>query len=347
MSSSTSSSEPARWGRFLRRLLAVGAGGVALVYAFIVTVDPWDLLPLSWPAERPPISTNARFAFAGLARAERFDSAILGTSTSRLLRPEVLNPAFQARFANLAMNAATAYEQARLFQVFARAHPLPKAVVLGLDAEWCGTGPVQRYTPRPFPEWAYERNTWGAYRHMFSLYAVQEAGKQFAVLTRLMRPRYGWDGYTTFLPDERFYDLARARTHLGPVPTRVQEDAPPPANLSFPALELLAGMLAAAPPETRVLAVFMPYHASLQPAPGSAAAAVLKECKRRVARMVAARRNGVVLDYMIRSAITLEDSNYWDQHHYRVAIADRIMATLAAAAHAAPPPAEDYAILAP
>ncbi len=75
-------------------------------------VDPFDTLPLSPPAERWPVATDARFSFPALARAARFDSAVFGTSTSRLLRPAVLDPAFGARFANLAMNDATVYEQA-------------------------------------------------------------------------------------------------------------------------------------------------------------------------------------------------------------------------------------------
>ena len=85
-----------------------------MIYAFVVLVDPFDTLPLSPPADRVPVATNARFAFPALARSPKFDSAIFGTSTSRLLRPAVLNAAFGARFANLAMNAATAYEQSRL-----------------------------------------------------------------------------------------------------------------------------------------------------------------------------------------------------------------------------------------
>ena len=174
MSSYTSSSDPAEaqersaWRRFFLRAVATAAAGVAVVYAFVVLVDPWGVLPFHIPAERPPISTNARFAFAGLARSPRFDAAIFGTSTSRMLRPDALDQAFDARFANLAMNAATAYEQSRLFEVFLRAHPSPRAVVIGLDHVWCDAGPLQRYTPRDFPEAFYEASPWPALREMLS-----------------------------------------------------------------------------------------------------------------------------------------------------------------------------------
>src|SRR5262249_5104053 len=152
---------------------AIAAG---IVYAFVVLVDPFDIMPLSPPADRVPVSGNARFSFPALARSQTFDSAIFGTSTSPLLRPVVLNAALEARFANLAMNDSTAYEQSRLMSVFARAHPAAKAVIVGLDVRWCVTGATyQKLTPRPFPEWMYDDDLWRGYAEMFNLYAVQEA----------------------------------------------------------------------------------------------------------------------------------------------------------------------------
>src|SRR5579864_4965254 len=184
MSSSTSSSDAmAAWRSFFR--LAVGTATVLAlaIYAFVVMVDPFDILPLSPAADRVPVASNARFSFPALARSDAFDSALFGTSTSRLLRPAVLNPAFDARFANLAMNDATAYEQSRLMSVFARAHPVAKLVIVGLDVRYCVTGAsYQRLTPRPFPEWIYGDNPWRGYLEMFNLYAIQEAGQQFGIL---------------------------------------------------------------------------------------------------------------------------------------------------------------------
>ena len=88
MSSSTSSSD---WRRFFRLAAGTAVLAVAVIYAFVVLVDPFDTLPLSPPADRVPEASNARFAFPSLARSDKFDSAIFGTSTSRLLRPAVLN----------------------------------------------------------------------------------------------------------------------------------------------------------------------------------------------------------------------------------------------------------------
>lgn len=326
----------------------MAAIGCAVLYAFVALVDPWGVLPFHIPAERPPISTNARYAFAGLARSDRFDAAIFGTSTSRMLRPASLNEAFGARFANLAMNAATAYEQSRLFDVFLRAHPRPRAVIIGLDHVWCDAGPLQRYTPRAFPEAFYEASPWPAYREMLSFYAVQEATRQFAVLTGMMRPRYGRDGYTRFLPPEERYDAARAAANLPPLPPETSRHiATPPADLPMPPMAFLQRMVAATPEQTRLVLVFMPLYLGAQGAPGSGSAAVTEACKREVVAMARARPGTVVLDYWRASPITREPTNYWDPMHYRDAIAERIEAALSRAARGAPGGSEDYADLTP
>src|ERR1700742_4371588 len=113
MSSSTSSSDNP-WRRFFWLTVGTVAVTIGVIYAFVVLVDPFDALPLSPPLDRAPGTSNQRFEYPALARSPRFDSAVFGTSTSRLLRPAALNQEFRASFANLAMNDATPYEQTRL-----------------------------------------------------------------------------------------------------------------------------------------------------------------------------------------------------------------------------------------
>lgn len=257
MNSSISSSDAisdastVTWRRFARAFLLSALAALAVLYGFVAIVDPWDVLPLSPPLPRVPISSNARFSFPALARSPRFDAAVFGTSTSRLLQPVQLDPAFGARFANLSMNSATAWEQAQLLGVFLRAHPAPRAVVIGLDAAWCGAV-AERTTPRPFPEWMYSGSRWRGYREMLTPYAVQEAANQFAVMVRMKRRRYGLDGYTSFVPDDAAYDPARveaAFARWGP-PDRGQAG---PGAIPLPALAELPPVLAAIPAATRVL----------------------------------------------------------------------------------------------
>ena len=118
-------SDEALWRAFTRRCVAVALSLLLACFAFVALVDPHDHLPLSLPFERAPINTNQRFSYPALARSERFDSAIVGTSTARLLRPSALDRLLDARFVNLSMNSATAYEQWRILELFLRHHPHP------------------------------------------------------------------------------------------------------------------------------------------------------------------------------------------------------------------------------
>ncbi len=310
------------------------------MYGFVAVVDPWNVLPLSPPLPHVPISTNARFSFPALARDPAFDSAVFGTSTSRLLDPAVLDPLFGARFANLAMNSATAYEQSRLLDVFARAHPHARVIIIGLDSVWCTPAP-ERITSRPFPAWMYGGSPWRGYREIANLYAVQEAANQFAVMVGLKRRRYGLDGYTNFLPDDRAYDPRRvteAFANFGDI-----SNAPPVpgAPIELPAMRLLADDLAVLPATATKLLFFVPYHISRLGQPGSAVAAWAAACKQTAVDLAAAVPGTVVMDFMIPSGITRDRDNYWDPLHYRLPIAKRLMRDLAAG-HATP----DDAVLA-
>lgn len=348
MSSSISSSDAAAWPRFLRRLLATAIGGCLVVYAFIALVDPWGVLPLSVPAERPPVSTNARYAFAGLARSQRFDSAIVGTSTARILIPDVLNAALGTRFVNLGMNAATPYEQSRILEVFLRHHRQPAVIIQGIELIWCAPGSPPRYSPRPFPEAFYEISPWPAYREMLSVYALTEAVNQFAVLTRIRRPRYGRDGYTRYLPDDARYDAPRALAQLRPITWDSTDAAPAPASpIALEGVELMRNALRAMPPETRAILAFMPLHLGAQPAPDSPLGVAVADCKRQMAELARARPNTILLDFMRPSRITREASYYWDEKHFRDEIRDRITGYLIEAARGMRGPSPDFAVLAP
>jgi hypothetical protein len=354
MNSSISSSDPAsgsdggRWRRFFIVLIGLAVAAGAATYGFIVTVDPFDALALSPPLNRVPVASNARFAFPSLARSGRFDSAIVGTSTSRLLRPRQLDPLLGTRFVNLAMNSAEPYEQFRLLQVFARHHPAARVAMIGLDNEWCRTGDhYEKFTERVFPEWLYEPDSqWRGYPEMLSAYALTQAVQEFRILIGQKKERYGADGYTDFLPDDSLYDAARAAQKL-PGPTKAVAGDPhhDPAGLRFPNHQFLSAALAALPAATAKLLFFVPYYVWEQPAPGSAAFADWQECKRRVAAIAAAVPGTRVIDFMIPSGITDDPTHYWDPLHYRVGIAERLAHDLTDAAAGRPSPDGDYRLL--
>ncbi len=310
-------------------------GLLLAVYGFVVVVDPWGMLPLSPPWSRAVISTNARFSFPALARDPAFDSALIGTSTTRLLQPDVLDATIGGHFVNLAMNAATAWEQAQMLALFTRTHPAARTLILGLDSSWCTLSP-ERGTGRPFPEWMYVGSPWRGYREMATLYAVQEAANQFAVLVGWKRERYGRDGYTTFLPPDRLYDPARVAATFaqwGPAPAT---PAAPGVQYRLPALDLLSERLAALPPDTRAVLFFTPNHISEHGVPGSAAAGLWQACKQQVAQIAGGRPGTTVVDFMIDSAVTRDMGHYWDPLHYRAPVAAWLMQQLAAAASGRP-----------
>jgi hypothetical protein len=334
MSSSTSSSDPAAWRRFFRLAAGSAVAFVAVIYLFVVVVDPWGVLPLSPPFNRVPVTGNQRYSYPMLARSPAFDSAIIGTSTSRLLRPAALDPEFGVRFVNLAMNAATVFEISSIFDQFRRTHPQPKVVMIGLDFPWCVTGDsYQRLTPRGFPAWMYGHDAWRGYGEMLNLFAVQEAGKQFGVLTGLKKPDMGRDGYTRFVPPDSQYDPVRAAAHLREYGVNVPngERTGPPEAWRYPALEVLRDDMSGLPAETHRILFFVPYNHRMLPPPGSDGATVWNECKRRVADMARTLPHTAVIDFMLPSPITDNDDNYWDGMHYRVSVADRLAQDLAAA----------------
>ena len=306
------------WRRFAWTALLAGIACLAVVYGFVVVIDPWDTLPLSPPLPRVPISGNARFSFPALARSGRFDAVVLGTSTARLLQPAQLDPAFGARFANLAMNSATAWEQVQVLTVFLRAHPMPRAIVIDMDAAWCG-GEAPELTPRPFPGWVYRANLWPGYREMLTPYAVQEAGAQIAVMVGWKRPPYGLDGYTRFVPPDAEYDPVRVNAAFARWAPVDDASAVPGEAVALPALARLGPALDLVPQGVRVVLFFPPISAEQQGAPGSRTAARWAACKVAVREIAEGR--AVVVDLLQRNAMTEDRGNYWDPLHVRERVA--------------------------
>ena len=77
------------WREFVTLFLGVLAGTVAGIYVFILLLDPYNVVPFSLPIDRRIVSIADRFMYPQIVRSKRFDSLIIGTSTSRLLDPEI------------------------------------------------------------------------------------------------------------------------------------------------------------------------------------------------------------------------------------------------------------------
>lgn len=315
----------------------------AALLGFIVVLDPYGARVQAGEQARPLMDLNQRFMYPQIVKSGAFDSAVIGTSTLRLLDPAILSAGLSARFANLGMNAATPWEQSQIAGLFARKVAAPKFVIWGVDQTWCeadATSETRRLTPRPFPPWLYDDSAWNDWPKQLNFTTLEIALRLAAHKLGLQPQRLRGDGYEVFTPPEGTYDLARARFHLyrgygGHVPDLTPQS--PPAQVAaeeraawrFPALAWLEQGLAAFPATTRRLIVLPPVHVGALPREGSAGWQRFAACKSEIAA-IAARQKAVVADYAHPSVLTREDSNYWDPAHYRLPTARRIEADLVA-----------------
>lgn len=345
-----------RWQIYWKWLWRSLAALAAFVMASIWIVDPYGNLPFSPPFDRTAMATNQRYSYPAIARDARFDSAVIGTSTSRLLRPKALDAAMGGHFVNLSMNSATAYEQSRIFEVFTTTHDMPKSVIIGLDAAWCEKADKPtKFTFRRFPQWMYDSKPWNDILHILEFKTFEILGKQVGFLLGLKKAKYGHDGYADFLPSDDEYDLAKVQKGLYGGAKPMQNRAPSVAvsvtdqereGWNYPNLELLRSMLAVVPVAARKVLVFVPYHYSHQPVPGSVGAAISQECKDRITRIAGSYSNTVVLDFMIFSPITKTDENYWDFLHFTRQTSERLVQFIAVGAQGMAAPNGEYSILA-
>lgn len=344
-----------QWSRWFLGALAVGAG---LLFAFIAVLDPFGMRVHAGQAPRPIMDINQRFMYPQLVRSGRFDAAVIGTSTMRLLDPQVLSGGLDARFVNLAMNAATPWEQMQMTQLFREHVQAPKRLIWGIDTTWCEADAAdegKRLTPRPVPAWLSREVGWRDWPKLLNLTNLEIAGRLMAYRLGWSRERIRGDGYEVFTPPEATYDLARARGHIYAGNGGVIADLTPlsptaavtpaeSAGWRFPALSWLEESIAAFPKTTQVMLVLPPAHLMAYPREGSAAWQRYARCKAEVATL--ARRHGAtVIDYAHASPITSQDANYWDPLHFRLAIAARFGAELARIGKGEPPQADGAAVV--
>lgn len=338
-----------RFDTWLRVVLAGGGVLGALIYAFILVVDPYQVVPFAPALPRAPISTNQRFSYPAIARSPAFDSAVIGTSTMRLLDPARLDAGSAARFANLAMNSATAYEQGRLLELFMRHHPKAYAVVIGNDGTWCNRRPdVPQYTFRAFPEWMFDDEPWNDLLYLFNDKALEDAVRMAEYLAGRREAKYRPDGYRDFTLDFGPRDPRAAHKRLVKARPRPAErgDAAPRLEhptWQFPLLEQLAARINALPPNTRVVLVYPPvYDRYLQ-----TMAVSMGECKARAASLLAWRPGLVTLDYMRPTPLTRSEENFWDAVHTTADVARTLEADIVAALNDEPLRSPDVTLVPP
>jgi hypothetical protein len=320
------------WRKSNRIFVATFAGILSAVYIFILLIDPYGVVPFSLPFERP-IMSSQRQMYPQILRTGRYDSIVVGTSTSRLLDPAVLGRVLGGHFANLAMPSTTALEQVRIIDYFRRTVAVPKALLVGLDHEWCDRGGSAYAREKEFPAWAYDDNRWNDLLYLLNNPTLEVAGRTVGRVLGLVPAKLRDDGFEVFVPPESAYDLARARSHIwgpngppapGPVPPAAELSEAERQAMAFEALPRLDESLAGLPAATKKILVFPPPHIHALPAAGSYGEAREAECKRRVAT-IARRRGAMLVDWRFASPLTADDSHFWDLLHYRLPVAYRLI----------------------
>ena|SRR5438067_306081 len=121
------------WKRFAVGFLALFYGGTLATYLFVLIMDPYGVSPLAIPIDRPMLGISQRHMLPLLIRSRRFDSIVVGSSTSMLLDPDILNGPLNAKFANLAMIDARAWEEREVANFYIENVGQPKILLIGLD----------------------------------------------------------------------------------------------------------------------------------------------------------------------------------------------------------------------
>lgn len=342
------------WRAYVATLIASFVTLAVLIGGFIALMNPYGNLPHRLLGPHVMMDINQRFQYPSIVRQSAYDSIVIGTSTSRLLDPSLLDAAFGGWFANLSMNSAMAWEQYQLAKLYFDTTGPPRTLLVGLDTVWCDTeADTNRITFRGFPEWLYDENPVNDVLHMFNAKALEIAGRRLGHILGFGNVRFEPSGFNVFTPPEDSYDIDKARQYIWGDRQPVIMPVEPPVRLTeaerealtFPALDWLDQLLARLPDDSAAVLAFMPVHVAAQPVPGSREAAVEAECKVRVTD-VARRHGAVAVDFRIASSLTREDTNFWDNLHYRLPIgADIIEALAAVAAGDEPSPDSDARVL--
>ncbi|NLI27846.1 MAG: hypothetical protein GX413_10775 [Acetobacter sp.] len=332
------------WRSFTRLLLFTAFGSGLLLWLFISLVDPWDVLPFSPDWQRIPISTNARYSMPALAKNQTFTSAMIGTSTGRLLQPQQLDALFNTHFVNLAMNSATPWEQRKILRLFLRSHPKPDYILIDVDQSWCSPKQGELSSPaRPFPTWMYDGSATAQYLHMTSFYAIQEAANQFAWLTGHKKQRYGSDGYTNFLPPDSSWNEAKVDAKFRAWPTHNA-----PANNTkpdMPGMAFLTDLLSDIPPGTKIILWSPPVAADFRGAPGTMTGQIRESCDAHMGYLTHLRPDITAVTFNLDDPRLSARHNFWDPIHFRAPLAAQIGNNLLPAAQNQDSPDGFYKIL--
>ena len=327
------------WKRFTILVFVQACILSGATLAAIILIDPYDHFSFSLPARRGAIVDIDRLIHPGLAKARIYDSAVIGTSFARTMRPETLSRLMGGRFLNLGLDGGNAREQSLVLRLFLQRQASPRTVVFEITPHfWCWRqGRVDDLKPRyEVPSWLYDDNPWNDIVPHFDLTMADRAIRQLGYILGLRTSRETFAGGIALGSHAKL--VHRAKRHIAQYRAqRLQEaatdkGAPTAAERRawrFPPHALFKRMLDSVPAEASTVVIFPPLNVAAQPWPGTRKDAAAKECKRRIRNLALRRTNTHVFDFHFESAITRRDENYVDALHLDAAAADRFLTLIA------------------
>ena len=145
------------WRRCAIAFHIVFFGGIGLIFAFLLAVDPYDTGRFPTPLPTGVVDNERRTATASRRRDPLFNAAIFGNSRTFMLDPAKLSEPAGLSFVSLRTPASGPREEMLMTRYFLRFHPGAEAIVFGVDERWCSHDPAMPLT-MAFPFWLYRGN---------------------------------------------------------------------------------------------------------------------------------------------------------------------------------------------
>ena len=312
----------AAWRRFTLTFLLVLGGGLAILYALIIVIDPYDTgrFPTFMPVGVS--DENQQTASASNGRNPIFNAAVFGNSHGMLLSPARLSKLTGLSFVQMTSPGSGPREQMILMRWFMRHHDQIKAFVITADQTWCTHDPAIPMLYQ-FPPWLYAESNLEYLAHMLNTRSLNTAYRRVLIALGYVKPTNP-DGYWDYELG-RTWSFRPERPPGGTLAPILSSDI----NRSFPALDALDAILAKLSPDTPVIVVMPPQFYTLLPPPGSQEEAEFTACKADIAARVRARERTGFFDYLNDMPAARNPENFMDPEHYRANIAREIEADIA------------------
>jgi hypothetical protein len=307
------------WRRFALTFLGVFGGGVGLMYAALLVIDPYDTGRFPTFMKTGVVDEGQRTSNASHGRDPRFTAAVIGNSRGQMLDPAKLSALTGMDFVQLTSPASGPVEQMTMLRYFMAYHRKIDAVILSVDERWCGHDQSLPII-MPFPFWLYRGNL-EYLGHVLSTRALTFAARRIKMQIGLVPP-----------DDARGYQDYETGHYRNFRPGPLQLVEPPavaPLDTPFAGFDILDPVLAELPATTHVVFLMSPVYQAWLDELDPQMIADLPRCKAEVAQRAAARPNTAFLDYFAESPISHDAENFMDTQHFRLNIARLLEARIA------------------